>query len=130
MLAAVHHSADADSDNIAGFEAGDNAHDCRDMVMPRYAGVERSCSFGTDLMQVADAEIGDGDLDVMRPNRPAFDVDEFDWFVGGIGALGFDGPRCPCLPIYACCCRAVSRLVRVALGSWEIPRPFQWPMKA
>ena len=46
-------------------------------------------------MQVgmADAAIGDGDLDVMRPYRPAFDVDEFDWFVGGIGGLGFDGHR-------------------------------------
>jgi hypothetical protein len=70
--------------------------DCRDMAddfMPRYARIKRSCPFGADLIQVgmADASIGDGDLDVMRPYRPAFDVDGFDWFVGGVGAIGFDG---------------------------------------
>ncbi|WP_235589577.1 MULTISPECIES: hypothetical protein [Sphingobium] len=44
---------------------------------------------------MTDPAVGDGDLDVMRPDRLAFDGDGFNGGVGGIGAIGFGSHDSP-----------------------------------
>src|SRR3546814_8531546 len=68
---------------------------CSSDLVPRHAGVLRAAPLRTHRMQVrmADPAIGDLDLDVARPGSTAGDVHGFQRFVGGVGAVGFDGHR-------------------------------------
>lgn len=91
MLATVYQTADAD--RIADLEfrhmVADGGH-MADDFMPRHARIERSAPFAAHLMQVgmANAAIGDGDGDIVRAGRAAFDVHGFNGLVGGICAKG------------------------------------------
>ena len=92
MLAAIDHAAD--TDGVTDLEASDLAADGADVtddLVARHAGVKRARPFGTDLVQVrvADAAIGDIDLDVARAWLAPGYVDRFQRLIAGAGAIGF-----------------------------------------
>lgn len=93
-LAAVDHAANADQ--IAFLEAADvgtDGGDAADDLVTRHAGVEGAGPFAAHRVQVgvADAAIGDLDLDVVLAGRATDDVEGHERLVGGVGAIGFDG---------------------------------------
>jgi hypothetical protein len=94
MLAAVDQAAY--SDRVAGLEARNvrahRAHMADDFV-PGDARVKGSAPFGPDGVEirVADAAIGDLDLDVARTGCPPLDGDRLERLVGGVGAIGLGG---------------------------------------
>jgi len=61
--------------------------------MPWYAREQRPGPLGAGLVQirVADAAVGDGDLDVIGAGCAAGDIDGFKGAIARVGAVGFDG---------------------------------------
>ena len=62
-----------------------------DDFVARHTGMLGAFPFGPHLVQVgvADATVGDVDLDVMDAGGAAGDLERFERFVGGVGAIGF-----------------------------------------
>jgi hypothetical protein len=94
VLAAADQAADAD--HVAFLEAADRTADGRDAahdLVAGDAGIQGAGPFRAHGVQVgvADAAIGDLDLDVVRTDGAAGDVHRFQRLVGGEGAIGFDG---------------------------------------
>jgi hypothetical protein len=94
MLAAVDHAAD--SDDIAGLEAGDVGTDrtyVADDLVARDAREAGAGPFRADGMQVGVADTAERNLDlnVVGTRLPALDRERFERPVGCIGAVGADG---------------------------------------
>jgi len=103
-LATVDHAADADQ--IAFLEAADpgaDGGDATDDLMSGNTGVEGTGPFAAHRVQIrmADAAIGDLDLDVMVAGLATEDVERLERLVSSVGAVGFDGHGGP-LPCVVC----------------------------
>lgn len=92
MMATVDQAADAD--RVADLELGHRTADGRNVAddfVPGHAGVQRVGPLVAGLVQVgmADAAVGDVDLDVVRPRLAANNVERRQRRVSGVGAIGF-----------------------------------------
>ena len=91
-LATVNHASYAN--DVPDAELADliaHGSDMADDFMSRHAGIQRAVPFSAHLMQVgmANAAIGNGNGDIVRAHRAAFDGDGLKRLVCSIGAIGF-----------------------------------------